>query len=144
MSEFSRIAVAVDGSDGSIRAARVASRLSRDTGSRLTLLHVYPILPSEIMGAVSLTAEEIERAKKSSAERVFKVVEDELSDLPDDVERTSLLGDPAEEILGYLEEHSGTLMVMGRRGRSKIQSLLLGSVSDKVVRHARSPVTLVT
>ncbi len=144
MSEFNSIAVSVDGSDGSIRAARVAARLAKDTGSPLELVHVYPILPSEIMGAVSLTAEEIEKAKTTNADRVFDQVLAELGDLPDAPSRKSMLGDPAEEILGYLSSNPNTLLVMGRRGRSRIQSLLLGSVSDKVVRHAKGPVTLVS
>lgn len=144
MSEFNSVAATVDGSDASVRAARVAVRLARETGTPLRLIYVYPILPSEIMGAVSLTAEEIDRAKSSSADRVIEAVLAELSDLPAEPERVTLLGDPAEEILAYIEEHPRTLLVMGRRGRSKIQSLLLGSVSDKVVRHARGPVTLVS
>ncbi|MEQ8485646.1 MAG: universal stress protein [Pseudomonadales bacterium] len=45
--------------------------------------------------------------------------------------------------LAYLNKRPGTLAVMGRRGLSPIKSLLLGSVSDKVVRHATNPVLVV-
>ena len=39
---------------------------------------------------------------------------------------------------------SPLLVVIGRRGLSRIQTLLLGSVSDKVIRHAKCPVTVIT
>ena len=48
-----------------------------------------------------------------------------------------------QEILAYLNKRPGTLAVMGRRGLSPIKSLLLGSVSDKVVQHATNPVLVV-
>lgn len=53
------------------------------------------------------------------------------------------LGDPANEVIGYVGEHPKALVVMGRRGLSPIQSLLMGSVSEKVARHAQGAVTLV-
>jgi len=35
-------------------------------------------------------------------------------------------------------------VVIGRRGLTRMKSLMLGSVSDKVIRHAKSPVTVIT
>jgi nucleotide-binding universal stress UspA family protein len=55
-----------------------------------------------------------------------------------------LLGDPAEEIVRYAEDDPGVMVIMGRRGLSRMKSLVLGSVSDKVSRHAKSPVTIIT
>ena len=50
----------------------------------------------------------------------------------------------AKEIVEYLDEHPGSHMFLGRRGDSTLRSLTLGSVSEKVVRHAHRPVTVVS
>lgn len=53
-------------------------------------------------------------------------------------------GDPADEILALAGEADYKLIVMGRRGRGAVAKLLLGSVSDKVVKSAGCPVTVVS
>ncbi len=61
-----------------------------------------------------------------------------------DIEPVLLGGDPADALLRYLNECDQPMLIMGRRGQSRIQALLLGSVSDKVVRHATCPVIVVS
>ncbi|MEX2160120.1 MAG: universal stress protein [Dehalococcoidia bacterium] len=53
-------------------------------------------------------------------------------------------GDPATEILKLVGEDGYDLVVMGRRGRGRAAKALLGSVSEKVVREASCPVTVVS
>ena len=45
-------------------------------------------------------------------------------------------GDPAEEIVNAAKEGKFQMIVLGHRGRSATSMLLLGSVAQKVVRHA--------
>jgi nucleotide-binding universal stress UspA family protein len=52
-------------------------------------------------------------------------------------------GDPAEEILRLAQEEGYGSIVMGRRGRSGVTKLILGSVSERVVKESPSPVTVV-
>lgn len=52
------------------------------------------------------------------------------------------MGDPVEEILKYLEENSVSLVVMTTRGRSGITRWLMGSVAEKVLLAAQSPILL--
>ena len=56
----------------------------------------------------------------------------------------SVMGDPAEEILRLADDDMSTLLIMGRRGLSRIETLILGSVSDKVLRHTHSPVLVLS
>lgn len=67
-----------------------------------------------------------------------------LRDIGTNAEELVVLGDPAEEIINYVDNHPKALVVMRRRGLSAMKSLLLGSVSEKVMRHARGAVTLVS
>lgn len=143
MVEFDEILVPVDGSEPSHRAARFAARLANATGCPLKLAHVVPMTPESVMGLAKLSRQEIEEAHRGQAAAVVKAARDAIGSAGTAAGDVQLLGDPAEEIVRYIEEHPKTMVVMGRRGFSNIRSLVLGSVSDKVVRHAVGAVTLV-
>lgn len=123
------VVVAVDGTAGSIEAARVAACFADAMDSKLTLLYVY--LPEDF------------EPRDAAADKVFEALASALGDPDPKPNQEVLVGDPADEIINYLSDRQDVLAVVGRRGQSKIQSLLLGSVSDKVVRHTRTPVTVV-
>jgi nucleotide-binding universal stress UspA family protein len=53
-------------------------------------------------------------------------------------------GDPAESILDAANAESADIVVLGSHGRGPVGRLLLGSVSQHVVRHARVPVVVVS
>lgn len=52
-------------------------------------------------------------------------------------------GQPADAIIQFAQERDVDLIVMGTHGRSGLQHVLLGSVAEKVVRHAPCPVLTV-
>ena len=61
-----------------------------------------------------------------------------------DVEVEVLEGPPADAILRVAENRQCELILMGSRGRSTLASLLLGSVSHRVLSHATIPVMIVS
>lgn len=144
MSEFRKVIVAVDGSDNGLQAARVAARMADSMGAELVLLHVFALMSDDIAGALGMTAEEIEEVRDRSARKAFDAVLDAISDRAQPPQEVALTGDVAEAILDYLDDATDVLLVMGRRGQTRMGSLLLGSVSDKVLRHTRTPVTVVS
>ncbi len=140
-----RIVVPVDGSEHAVRAARIASEMAKRLGVPLTLFHVFPLESYEIIGLSRLSKDEIDRMASSSAERITDGIRKELGDaLPEDMNVKSVMGDPAEEILRIADDDMSTLLIMGRRGLSRIETLILGSVSDKVLRHTHSPVLVLS
>ncbi len=56
---------------------------------------------------------------------------------------TMLKGNPSQEIIKYVKDHSIDQLVIGSRGLNTFQEMVLGSVSHKVVKHAKCPVTIV-
>ncbi len=144
MEQFSRIIVPVDGSEGSIRASDFASNLSETLGVPLVLTHVIPLTPESVMGMSQLDKSEIERVQHQRAQGVITSVREGMNHTAENVEEVVLSGDPAEEILHYIRSNSGALVVMGRRGLSPVKTLMLGSVSDKVLRGTENTVILVS
>ncbi len=143
MTEFRKVVAAVDGSDGSIRAARVAVRLARGLDAPLELLHVFPLMSKDLIGALGLSEAELSEIRDRSARETFAAVARELGETGLAVKQVARAGSVAEEILDYLGNDPGVLLVIGRRGQTAMSALLLGSVSDRVLRHTRSAVTVV-
>ena len=52
-------------------------------------------------------------------------------------------GDPDDAIVDYAQEHGADLIVMGSHGHTGLRHLLMGSVAEKVLRHAPCPVLIV-
>lgn len=143
MVEFDEIVVPVDGSAGAGRAASFAARLAVAIRCPIRLLYVFPATSMALVGFSRMSPEEIALAKNSAARGIFDQARAAIGDAGAEVDELVLLGDPANEVIGYVGQHPKTLVVMGRRGLSPIQSLLMGSVTEKVARYAQGAVTLV-
>ena len=139
---FKNILVPVDGSDHALRALDVACDLAQKYGATLRLVHAYPaIFADSTMGGADigpLIARRTEvgeavlaRAREHVKDRAAGITT-ELREAPD-----------AEAILEEADAHHCDLIVMGTRGLGRLAGLLLGSVSQKVVQHAKCPVLLV-
>jgi nucleotide-binding universal stress UspA family protein len=139
--QFKRILVPVDGSDGSTRAASFAAQVARTTGCPVTLLYVYHPDPNRVMGMVGLPRERIEEISKEAGEKVFANVREALG-TGLEVEEKVIWGEPREEILA-LAEQTEAMIVMGRRGLGQMKELMVGSVSSGVVHSSKQPVTIV-
>jgi nucleotide-binding universal stress UspA family protein len=53
------------------------------------------------------------------------------------------VGHPADQVVRYAAEHECDIIVVGPRGKSKIESWLLGSVSKRIATHSRCTVIIV-
>lgn len=140
---YKSILVGYDGSKASRKAVEKATKIAKVFGAKLILVTVIPSpvpFVGELLvpGTFELT-ETIEAAKRE-LEKMAK----ELSEIHEiKVEYQVLQGDPAEELTRYAEEKGCDLIIVGRRGAGKLERLLLGSVSEKVVRLAKKADVLV-
>jgi nucleotide-binding universal stress UspA family protein len=139
------VLVPVDGSESSVRAARFAMEIAGAIDVGVRLFYVFPAASVELVGMAGMSRADVEHATQSSGQRTFELVRKALEGgMADRVEQETAIGDPAEEIVVFTERNPAVLVVIGRRGLSRMKSLLLGSVSDKVIRHAKCPVTVIS
>ena len=141
-----QILLAIDGSDESDLAAQAATELSRETGSQVHLVYVLPT-PAQLIGH-HLYTDEVRESLIGGAERdaetFLKEQAEKVSSDGGKVAETHLRsGDPDKEILRTAESLGVGLIVLGSRGLGAVARMLIGSVSDSVVRHAHCPVFVV-
>lgn len=139
------ILVPVDGSENANRAAQFAASMASVLDVPVRLFYVFPAASVEVIGMAGMSRDDIDRVAQAAAQRAFDSTREALGEAaPKKLEEETSIGDPAEEVVRYTEDDPGMMVIMGRRGLSRMRSLVLGSVSDKVSRHAKSPVTIIT
>lgn len=141
-----RVLVAVDGSEHARRAAKVAARLLSGRRAEVTLLVVlsFELDPYTLLGEPLADAPELQRAERHAIETATERPGRILEAAGARVEVRHRFGNPADEILAEAEDRQPDLIVVGRRGLSAPSRWLLGSVSERVVRHAHPPVLVVS
>jgi len=137
-----RILVPVDGSDAATHAAGWAAGLAAQTGAELILLHVHHSPGSETLALGSMEPAEIAGAEQRIAAPSLDKALARIGNAAPVRTRVSL-GEAADEIVAIARQEQADLIVIGSRGLSPVKELLLGSVSEKVIRHAHCAVTVV-
>ena len=138
---FKHILLGVDGSDHALNAAKTAGDLARNMKSEiLRIVVAYEPVPP-YLGEPNLQA--AISARMNEAETTLKKAVQVVGMLPGEVHTEILEGPPAEAILDVANTRKSDLIVMGSRGLGRLAGALLGSQSQKVVRHANCPVLIV-
>jgi len=145
---FSRIVVAVDDSADSDRVVDVVRRMASGTDLTVILVHAYHV-PPELTGRsdqLSADGSYLARVRAKlvpAAEKLLERHRESIGEAAIRVEEIVIEGKPGPAIVGAAASHKAQAIVIGRRGRDRVKSLLLGSVSDYVVHHAECPVIVV-
>ena len=144
MALIHKILVPTDFSECAHRAVVYGAELAASLSAPLVLLHAYPspslpvpdgfvfMKPADVADMLSkheagLAAAKAHAMAHGAAEVLVVLTE----------------GRAWQEIVKYAKEHACDLIVMGTHGRGDLTHLLLGSVTDKVVRRAECPVLTV-
>jgi len=144
---FERILVAVDGSEGSKKALRLASNLQQTCGSELMILTVFRH-HSLLEASMSMVRPDEPESLDDSMRAYAKQVAEEAKAIAAEVGASKVrafvkAGQPARTIVKFGEEHKADLIIVGSRGQGDVQGFLLGSVSHKVTSLASIPVMVV-
>ena len=141
------ILVATDDSAGARRAVDYAAALAKLLGANLLIVNV--------VGSYSLSGQAVRRFTRAqttwlketlealSAELLRKALDRAKGVGPSKVQIESRMGDVAPTIIEIADERDADIMVVGKRGQSRVKGILLGSVSQKLVSLASRPVIVV-
>jgi nucleotide-binding universal stress UspA family protein len=143
MITISHILCPVDFSEFSRHALHYATALAKWYRAPLTLLHVQPVMaipagPPEVMPVFVMTRDQQQQLLESLRKEVAEEVGEAVLTHVDVVE-----GNAAREIVARAQSGHADLIVMGTHGASGFERLLLGSVTEKVVRKSPCPVLTV-
>jgi len=138
---WKKILCPIDFSEPARAAMTAAVELCRHFDADLTLFHSYQLpgytLPEgSVVASPKMLQELADQAESHLAE--WKAIAEQLG--APKVQTSKGIGDPALEVVEVAKEGGYDLIVLGTHGRTGIRHALLGSITERVVRHARCPV----
>jgi len=136
MGIFKRILAPTDLSDLSATGVRYATQLARDVGAELIIFNV-------------MTLDETNTVDKHDLERhrtnLDRFVSDKVADVGGNIQIRKIVdaGDAYGAILDCADNEHVDLIIMSSHGRSGLSRMLIGSLTDKLLRAASCPVLVV-
>ena len=140
---FERIIAAVDFAEHSDEVVRWAKDLASVYDARLAMIfvaeeHQVPIFSDT--GMMSVTTLKLDEEIVSRSGAALRQLDGNTGPQIPDTLYEVRRGNPAREIADFADDPSGDLVVVGRRGHSVHEGLLLGTVTEHLVRRIRCPV----
>jgi nucleotide-binding universal stress UspA family protein len=134
---FKHILVATDFSDAARHALEIALELAERSGARLSVLHVYPVVPAMPYGSAFVwPMEQIAAGARDALAEHLVAAKARYADC----EGVLRPGAAADQIDAFARECGVDLIVMGTQGRRGLARALLGSTAERVVRTSSVPV----
>jgi len=128
-----KILATTDFSDLSANGVRYACNLARDLGAEIIIVNAVPMDETD-----ALDKNLLERHKQRLDEFLANLVPDLGTDLK--IRKVVDMGDAYGTILDLAEDEEASLIVMSTHGRSGLPRMMLGSVTERVLRRAPCPV----
>ena len=142
---FKKILLPTDFSDVAEKALACVKQL-KDAGTKeVVILHVIKKDSLNVIAQYSSIRDfrEVENEVEGEARKKMARMEKELKEIGFHVKTRIETGFPFNEILRVENEENVSVIVMGSHGMSNIKEILLGSVSEKVIRKAKKPVLVI-
>ena len=136
---FRRILVGYDGSAQAEKAVDVAISLAESLDATVLIFAVAR--PPE--PATSVEVEAVLDDAREHYEQGFVSVRQKAQQQDIKLETDIVVGHPAEQIIHRAETDKIDLVILGRRGTSMFEKLIMGSISARVLRYAHCPVMVV-
>ena len=132
---FRTIVLAIDGSEGSRRAAPIALELAKRDKARLVLVHVEEWIAAKAGAPLHANEKEIRGEIEAQAREMSE------QGIDAEVRITDIqVGGPAHPIAEIAEQEDADLIVVGTRGHTALAGLLVGGVTQRLLHIARRPV----
>ncbi|MGF1607541.1 MAG: universal stress protein [Rhodothalassiaceae bacterium] len=145
MSDHPLYLVAVDGSAASERALDHAITLAQDRGATLLLSHVIPWSGYVPIGVEAAYARPLEKKEEEmrAYDEILQPAMTKCRGASVAFQEHHSWGHPSRVIKELIEERGVDMLILGRKGRSNIADMLVGSVSNALAHTASCPVLLV-
>jgi nucleotide-binding universal stress UspA family protein len=143
--EIKKILVPIDGSECSLHAAKIATRIAKDENAQLFCIHVMTKVPygyTDFPPAMEEYLKDIEEKVQSWFDKVRDMAKNEgVAELK--TQTFTGVKSVIESIIDYATTKNIDLIVIGTRGRTGLKRFFMGSVANGVVQHAHCSVLLV-
>ena len=141
---FERILYPTDFSDVSRKAMDYLMRLKDAGAKEIVLLHV---IDERGIGTVTRfapgNADSVIQSIEADSRKEAQSIEKELNQRGFTVKVRIVTGIPLREILRAEEEEKVSVIVIGSHGKTNLEEMFLGSVSEKVIRKSKKPVLII-
>jgi nucleotide-binding universal stress UspA family protein len=135
---FKTVVLGLDGSESSDKAFAYATRLAKEHGSNVHVVHVVELVAARGGGTVNLNEDELKAKIRGQVEELAAagvVAELELT--------AAMAGGPAHVIADTATRVDADLILTGSRGHTAVAGILLGSVAQRLLHLAHCPVLIV-
>ena len=145
---YARILAGVDGSTQGEHALRHAASLAQALGAELRIVHVVDMGVLSVAPELALDVERLAKARRAEGEALLAAAAElaRAAGVAAEarlVETAAPTQHPAAALVEQAASWPADVIVLGARGRSRLERLLLGSVADGVARRSSVPVLLV-
>ncbi len=143
MKTYKRLLVPIDFSDASVAALSTALDLAHSLDAEIRTIHVHqlqvPYVGDGGFYVPEMDEDEVLEERRNELDTFIKQQGDSDINIMQEVR----LGDPETEINEIADEYQVDMIVMGTHGRSGLSHLLMGSVTESVLRHTNVPVLVI-
>jgi nucleotide-binding universal stress UspA family protein len=139
-----RIIIATDGSATANRAIDAGASLAKATGAELILLTIGGSVTGAELRTLADTAGDLSETMQAAADKILKQAQRRVQRIG--VRSITLKtgwGDAGDAIIDATQRSKADLLVVGRRGQSRLSALFIGSVSQKLASFAPCAVMVV-
>lgn len=142
---YEKILLTTDGSQASEKAVDEAVKLAKNCEAKIHVLYVVDTGVESQYDSVNDLMSETKSSRKLEqvGEKALKSITVKLEEEAIQFEKSIVKGKPFQKINSFAEENNMDVIVMSTNGRSGLDRMLLGSVTEKVIRTSNIPVLTV-
>lgn len=138
---FKRIILPVDGSESSKKAVGKCLYLAKRTNLLIIALYVIDLNIYSKTLSSDQVSEQWKAILSNEGDSILKAIKKQAEEQDIDIKTRILEGSPSEEIIKTADKKD--LIILGTKGKSAIDRILIGSVSENVLHHSKATVMLV-
>ena len=142
-----KVLVGVDLSEATEKIIKKAKEVAKAISAKVWIVHIVKPEPADFyIGGHEPDSDKFETDPKSfrdSLAKRFHVEHRQLQEIADRLRKAGLEGEPAETMLKEASKLDVDIIVVGSHGRGSMHQLLMGSVSEGVIRRSECPILVV-